>query len=58
MANMRKTSLPGKVMNNCIRPPHFPPHCGCPAGVVLSAQGGEHERSEDGGEQDSRGGHE
>lgn len=58
MANMRKTSLSGKVMNGCIRPPHFPPHCGCPAGVVLSAQGGEHERSEDGGEQDSRGGHE
>lgn len=19
-------------MNNCTRPPHFPPHCGCPAG--------------------------
>lgn len=19
-------------MNNCINPPHFPPHCGCPAG--------------------------
>lgn len=19
-------------MNGCIRPPHFPPHCGCPAG--------------------------
>lgn len=19
-------------MNNCVRPPHFPPHCGCPAG--------------------------
>ena len=18
--------------NNCTRPPHFPPHCGCPAG--------------------------
>lgn len=21
-------------MPNCKRPPHFPPHCGCPAGVV------------------------
>lgn len=20
-------------MPNCIRPPHFPPHCGCPAGA-------------------------
>jgi hypothetical protein len=19
-------------MNNCTNPPHFPPHCGCPAG--------------------------
>ena len=19
------------TMNNCVRPPHFPPHCGCPA---------------------------
>lgn len=19
-------------MNNCTRPPHYPPHCGCPAG--------------------------
>lgn len=23
--------------NNCIRPPHFPPHCGCPA-VAPAAQ--------------------
>lgn len=21
-----------KVNNNCKNPPHFPPHCGCPAG--------------------------
>jgi hypothetical protein len=20
--------------NNCTNPPHFPPHCGCPAGVA------------------------
>jgi hypothetical protein len=20
--------------NNCKRPPHYPPHCGCPAGVT------------------------
>ncbi len=20
-----------QVANNCKRPPHFPPHCGCPA---------------------------
>ena len=20
------------VNNNCTNPPHFPPHCGCPAG--------------------------
>jgi hypothetical protein len=20
------------VINNCTNPPHFPPHCGCPAG--------------------------
>lgn len=22
--------------NNCTNPPHFPPHCGCPAGFTLS----------------------
>lgn len=21
-----------EVQNNCTNPPHFPPHCGCPAG--------------------------
>lgn len=21
-----------KAHNNCTNPPHFPPHCGCPAG--------------------------
>src|SRR5688500_4268015 len=21
-------------MPNCLRPPHFPPHCGCPAGAI------------------------
>lgn len=41
--------------NNCIKPPHFPPHCGCPAGFH---EGGEHERTEDQGQTDSRGGHE
>lgn len=20
-----------RVAHNCTRPPHFPPHCGCPA---------------------------
>lgn len=40
--------------NNCTNPPHFPPHCGCPAGF----HPGEHEKTGDGGEQDSRGGHE
>lgn len=20
--------------NNCTNPPHFPPHCGCPAGAT------------------------
>lgn len=24
-------------MPNCTRPPHFPPHCGCPAGAVPTA---------------------
>lgn len=23
-----------KATNNCTNPPHFPPHCGCPAGVA------------------------
>lgn len=22
--------------NNCTNPPHFPPHCGCPAGYAPS----------------------
>lgn len=21
-----------EVQHNCTNPPHFPPHCGCPAG--------------------------
>jgi len=26
-----KQSAPA-AKNGCTRPPHFPPHCGCPAG--------------------------
>jgi hypothetical protein len=26
------TPEPVEVQNNCTNPPHFPPHCGCPAG--------------------------
>lgn len=48
MANMVKTTMPGEVMNNCIRPPHYPPHCGCPAGVVSYFVGGEHDKTGDG----------
>lgn len=24
------------MKNNCTNPPHFPPHCGCPAGFTDS----------------------
>jgi len=27
----RTTDREEHIMNNCIKPPHFPPHCGCPA---------------------------
>ncbi len=26
------TPEPVQAQNNCTNPPHFPPHCGCPAG--------------------------
>lgn len=25
---------PTKCQHNCTNPPHFPPHCGCPAGFT------------------------
>lgn len=25
------TKIAHTLVHNCIRPPHFPPHCGCPA---------------------------
>lgn len=32
MVNLtKKTATTPKVTPNCTRPPHFPPHCGCPA---------------------------
>jgi len=43
------------LRNNCTNPPHFPPHCGCPAGFTLSL--GKHSRTEDEGEEETRGGH-
>ncbi|QBZ73529.1 hypothetical protein SEA_MISCHIEF19_44 [Streptomyces phage Mischief19] len=27
------------IGNNCTNPPHFPPHCGCPAGVAPAPAG-------------------
>lgn len=43
-------------MNNCTNPPHFPPHCGCPAGFTVEF--GKHGKTEDnGGDEETRGGH-
>lgn len=30
--NLYKQSQQNAPANNCTNPPHFPPHCGCPAG--------------------------
>jgi hypothetical protein len=27
------------ISNNCIKPSHFPPHCGCPAGFTWFSRG-------------------
>lgn len=27
--------------HNCTNPPHFPPHCGCPAGCSPKPEAGE-----------------
>lgn len=33
--NVTDTDIISTAGNQCDRPPHFPPHCGCPAGFHL-----------------------
>lgn len=32
--NLTKDETAKPTAHNCTNPPHFPPHCGCPASVA------------------------